>query len=113
MSSKKRRLLRIRGSKIVSTSVVVAAGVVQGTGDRPCCSRDLASSLFFAGIVVDAVLTPAFAAWAFYNAGNRMNAHLHVLCDDLQTIVRICNQYCENIPLPDSSSSDEKTSLEE
>ncbi|CAF2998308.1 unnamed protein product [Rotaria sp. Silwood2] len=39
-----------------------------------------------AGIVIGAVLTPAFALWSFYSTGKRMNEHLHVLCDDLLVI---------------------------
>ena len=62
-----------------------------------------------AGIVVGAVLAPAYAAWAFYSSGKRMNSHLHKLCDDVQVVLiyfiaQVCND-CAPVN-SDSFSSD-------
>jgi GTPase SAR1 family protein len=71
-----------------------------------------------AGIVIGAVLTPVFAAWSFYSAGQSMNRELHSVCDDLVIILQCfivdrCNDCFQNIKLPmcppfdkDTSSSD-------
>ncbi|CAF3651854.1 unnamed protein product [Rotaria sp. Silwood1] len=73
-------------------------------------------ALSIAGIVIGAALAPAFAAYAFYDCGKRMNRHLHLLCDDLQVIlvyfsIHVAYQCCNNIQLPTPSFSDEDSSL--
>ena len=55
------------------------------------------------GIVVGVALIPLCAAWAFYSSGNRMNQHLHVLCNDLSIILEhfvtlLCNNCLEKLP---------------
>lgn len=69
-----------------------------------------------AGVVVGALLTPVTAAWSFYASGKRMNRHLHLLCDDLQTvftyfILHLCDEWKQkDAPILSSSSSDEESS---
>ncbi|CAF1380560.1 unnamed protein product [Adineta ricciae] len=62
------------------------------------------------GVVASVIVMPIVAAWTFYNTGNRMNIHLHKLCNDFYHIlnyfiVKVCNQTCEHIPAVDLSSS--------
>lgn len=109
-------------SNLASRSATAFSAVVQVTDDVirvvvPTAAGAL-KVVSTVGIVVGAVLTPVFAAWAFYSAGNRMNEHLHLLCDDLQTvlmhfIVALCNDLCEDIRIHDSDSSDDETSSED
>jgi GTPase SAR1 family protein len=72
-------------------------------------------SISMAGIIVGAVLTPVFAAWSFYSTGQRMDEHLHLLCDDLIIIskyfaINLCSEYCKNINQPVSASAENNIS---
>ena len=73
------------------------------------------------GIVLGAALTPVSAAWSYYSSGTRINEHLHLLCDDLQTIltfliIQLCQQYqttTMSLSFDDNNSSTDHTDDED
>lgn len=71
---------------------VTAAGVIGNLADDAIRAAAPAAAttvrgLSIAGVVIGVFLTPITASWSFYSSGKRMDDHLHLLCDDLETVL--------------------------
>ena len=109
-------------SRILSTTFTALGAIGQLFKDGirmalPVASGTL-SMVSLAGIAFGALLAPVAASWSFYSTGQRLNRHLHLLCDDLQTIlayliIHICNPYQPARLTMNSFSDDDRHSTSE